>query len=251
MDDCRTKKVEVIIQENGIIRIQPSGYIIGRIDGSLAFCDPIINNGASALSSSQQDVERLRDRYKERACCDPENEWGHTEECLRNQLTATQQDVDRLNRVLRIRDGFSNTELSMEVDRLRTALQAAEQERDDLVSELAWNASMSVEQCDLARVAERDNRLIKLDSILTEIEKIISDQNYKPSDFMESFVVVRAVLDMRDAREATQKKLRKVEEIAKEITDEFCNLCRAINPQHSECTSCQDIEAWKSALKER
>jgi len=35
-------------------------------------------------------------------------------------------------------------------------LSEAERERDDLASELAWNASMLAEQCDLARVAEME-----------------------------------------------------------------------------------------------
>lgn len=44
---------------------------------------------------------------------------------------------------------------------------------------------------------ERGNQECSSNSILTEVEQILSDEKYEPSDFMASFVLVRCMLDYR------------------------------------------------------
>jgi hypothetical protein len=70
-------------------------------------------------------------------------------------LTALREEVEN-QRNKRKHEEELKLEAYEENGNLRAALQAVERERDDLASELALNASMLAEQCDLARVAEME-----------------------------------------------------------------------------------------------
>ena len=65
-------------------------------------------------------------------------------------LTAVREEVEN-QRNKRKHEEELKLEAYEENGNLRAALQAVERERDDLASELALNASMLAEQCDLAR----------------------------------------------------------------------------------------------------
>lgn len=64
---------------------------------------------------------------------------------------------------------------------------------------------------------ERGNQECSANSILTEVEQILSDEKYEPSDFMASFVLVRCMLDYRADYAALAAENARYKEALREI----------------------------------
>jgi len=70
----------------------------------------------------------------------------------------------------------------------------------------------------------------------------------KPTVFLCGEIQVKCNYETQ-MEEDQAKEIEQLRQIGEELIDMICGLCRRLNPQHKECTSCHDIDSYRKALK--